>query len=191
MRFRQLGKTAPSTYIICLIGQSDVSMLQHKAQPMLGSRPESRQHVLAPLFRIGSAHSRDTRGWPDHRVCPLCRCTDESAVHLLAQYRCSRRIWLAIYECMKEWRIGTNWSTEIVPGRSLVDSCRKLRLGVCTSPCNFARCYFLTSCGGLVRSDFGMSQQNTKTNLSGNVIGTVTSPSVWWSCRSQSTGLWA
>nr|TKW03306.1 hypothetical protein SEVIR_7G015600v2 [Setaria viridis] len=43
-------------------------------------------------------------------VCPLCHCTNESAVNLLVQCRYSKRIWLA----MRDWTAGnflasTNW----------------------------------------------------------------------------------
>ena len=35
----------------------------------------------------------ERRGWPNDKLCPLCRCVDEMACHLLLHCRFSIRIW--------------------------------------------------------------------------------------------------
>ena len=49
--------------------------------------------------RVWTADQLERRGWPNGRVCPLCRCQDETASHLLFKCRYSIRIWVMI----KDW----------------------------------------------------------------------------------------
>jgi hypothetical protein len=49
--------------------------------------------------RVWTADRLAKRGWPNGRVCPLCRCRDETASHLLFQCRFSIRIW----KMVKDW----------------------------------------------------------------------------------------
>jgi hypothetical protein len=48
--------------------------------------------------RVWTADRLAKRGWPNGRVCPLCRCHDEYANHLLFKCRFSIRIWKMIQE---------------------------------------------------------------------------------------------
>jgi len=43
--------------------------------------------------RVWSADRLATRGWPHNATCALCRQTMETALHLLAECRFTRRIW--------------------------------------------------------------------------------------------------
>jgi hypothetical protein len=51
---------------------------------------------LAFQNQLWTADRMEKRGWPNQRVCPLCREANESALHLLAHCRYSNRIWRAI-----------------------------------------------------------------------------------------------
>ena len=48
---------------------------------------------------VWTADQLERRGWPNGRVCPLCRCQDETACHLLFKCRYSLRIW----NMVKDW----------------------------------------------------------------------------------------
>ncbi|CAN6163562.1 unnamed protein product [Urochloa humidicola] len=48
---------------------------------------------LAYQNRLWTADRLDRRGWPNQKKCPLCRHTDESALHLFAHCRYTRRVW--------------------------------------------------------------------------------------------------
>ena len=48
---------------------------------------------LAYQNRLWTADRLEQRGWPNQKKCPLCRHTDESALHLFAQCRYTRRLW--------------------------------------------------------------------------------------------------
>ena len=48
---------------------------------------------LAYQNRLWTADRLERRGWPNQKKCPLCRHTDESALHLFAQCRYTRRLW--------------------------------------------------------------------------------------------------
>jgi hypothetical protein len=41
------------------------------------------------------------RGWPNGRNCPLCRCHDESAAHLIFKCRLSVRLWTMIMDWLR------------------------------------------------------------------------------------------
>ena len=43
--------------------------------------------------RIWTNDRLERRGWPNGKLCPLCRCVDETACHLLLHCRYSIRIW--------------------------------------------------------------------------------------------------
>ncbi|RLN17873.1 hypothetical protein C2845_PM02G15410 [Panicum miliaceum] len=57
---------------------------------------------LAFQNQLWTADRMEKRGWPNQRVCPLCREANESALHLLAHCRYSNRIWRAI----RQWTAG-------------------------------------------------------------------------------------
>ncbi len=48
--------------------------------------------------RVWTSDRLATRGWPNRSICPLCRHRQETAIHLLAECRYTRRIWGAIAE---------------------------------------------------------------------------------------------
>jgi len=48
---------------------------------------------LAYQNRLWTADRLERRGWPNQKKCPLCRHTDESALHLFAQCHYTRRLW--------------------------------------------------------------------------------------------------
>nr|BAD72443.1 cyst nematode resistance protein-like [Oryza sativa Japonica Group] len=48
--------------------------------------------------RVWTSDKLATRGWPNGSICPLCRRTQETALHLLAACRYTRRVWAALAE---------------------------------------------------------------------------------------------
>nr|BAD17239.1 cyst nematode resistance protein-like [Oryza sativa Japonica Group] len=43
--------------------------------------------------RVWTSDRLATRGWPNGYICPLCRRTQETTLHLLAECRYTRRVW--------------------------------------------------------------------------------------------------
>ncbi len=43
--------------------------------------------------RVWTANRLEKRGWQNQKICPLCYNVDESALHLLAKCRLTKRIW--------------------------------------------------------------------------------------------------
>jgi hypothetical protein len=57
------------------------------------------------------ADRQEKRGWQNQKICPLCCTVDESALHLLAKYRLSKRIWAEIQRWTgNDLQMG-NWET--------------------------------------------------------------------------------
>lgn len=48
--------------------------------------------------RVWTSDRLSTRGWPNGSICPLCRRVQETALHLLAGCRYTKRIWATLAE---------------------------------------------------------------------------------------------
>ncbi len=51
---------------------------------------------LVTQNRVWTADRLEKRGWQNQKTCPLCYTVDESALHLLAKCRLTKRIWTEI-----------------------------------------------------------------------------------------------
>ena len=51
---------------------------------------------LATQNRLWTVDRLEKRGWQNQKICPLCCIIDESAVHLLAHCRVTKRVWTEI-----------------------------------------------------------------------------------------------
>ncbi len=58
---------------------------------------------LVTQNRVWTVDRLEKRGWQNQKICPLCCMVDESALHLLAKCRLTKRIWAEI----QRWT-GTN-----------------------------------------------------------------------------------
>ena len=90
---------------------------------------------LAIQNRLWTADRLAARGCPNQQYCPLCMSTNESAIHLFAHCRYSKRIW----EAVRSWTHGKFPSCE---GWNNMDSVvqRWLTVGTSTaSPCKAVR----------------------------------------------------
>ena len=68
--------------------------------------------------RVWTSDRLATRGWPRNDCCPLCRRYQETAHHLLATCRFSRRIWVMIADWTRYTQLKPNhWE----PGDSVAD----------------------------------------------------------------------
>ena len=63
---------------------------------------------LAIQNRLWTVDRLAARGCPNQQYCPLCMSTDESAIHLFAHCRYSKRIW----EAIRSWTNGNFSSCE-------------------------------------------------------------------------------
>jgi hypothetical protein len=54
---------------------------------------KARAPPKCKIFALWTANWLDWKGWPNQKKCPLCRHTDESALHLFAQCRYTICLW--------------------------------------------------------------------------------------------------